>query len=68
MNWKKITEIPKDGHLWLYDGRDVYMGEYLNGEFGWYTDANYLEREWTTPESGEPVTHWKYIKTPKAPK
>jgi len=76
MEWKLLKDEQPDGddEYWVCDSKKVvYKAEWNDmrgeeGEFGWYTDGGYGEREWQTPENDEPITHFMRITYPKPPK
>jgi hypothetical protein len=67
-DWIPVTErLPEHGDaIWVYDGKDVFMGEYWQGS-GFQFYGAFVDREGINIETLHGVTHWMEIDEPEPP-
>ena len=68
--WVPVDGDAKPGHgdtVWVYDGADVFMGEYWGERSGFQSYGSSCDREGLNSETLIGITHWAEIIFPQPP-
>ena len=70
LRWVSVAADEKPGHgdtVWVYDGDDVFMGEYWGESSGFQSYGSSCDREGLNSETLIGITHWAEIIFPQPP-